>query len=209
MGAHSFLHLNTTFCSRKLPSTCQQSEMPAFHSDLPSSGTTISKIAVLPLRQASKASLRGPAPVTEDEDIVDQTIKLFKANILFTSFDMETDVDRVLVYLTFYIVECLRKLQKEPSLERGTAAMHSLARESFALPGDAGFPKSLNAFCSKPSRSEAEEMKKYFTQLRHETGYRLAEKVFDPALSTEGGPSKWWTCWAKKKFLNDALTSSR
>ena len=82
------------------------------------------------------------------------------------SFDMETDVDRVLVYLTFYIVECLRKLQKEPSLERGIAAMHSLARESFAIPGDAGFPKSLNAFCSKPSRSEAEEMKKYFTQVR-------------------------------------------
>ena len=79
---------------------------------------------------------------------------------------METDVDRVLVYLTFYIVECLRKLQKEPNLERGTAAMHSLARESFSLPGDAGFPKSLNVFCTKPSRSEAEELKKYLTQVR-------------------------------------------
>ena len=164
--------------------------MPAFHSDLPSSGTTISKIAVLPLRQASKASLRGPAPVTEDEDIVDQTIKLFKvrninkchlghimqestklytyllqANILFTSFDMETDVDRVLVYLTFYIVECLKKMQKEPSLERAVQSMHSLAREHFSLPGDAGFPRSLNAFCSKPSHSESEELKKYFTQV--------------------------------------------
>ena len=91
-----------------------------------------------------------------------------QANILFTSFDMETDVDRVLVYLTFYIVECLRKLQKEPSLERGIAAMHSLARESFSLPGDAGFPKSLNVFCTKPSRSEAEELKKYFTQVREQ-----------------------------------------
>ena len=165
--------------------------MPAFHSDLLSSGTTISKIAVLPLRQASKASLRGPAPVTEDEDIVDQTIKLFKvrntnkymslghkmqestklytyllqANILFTSFDMETDVDRVLVYLTFYIVECLKKMQKEPNLERAVQSMHSLAREHFSLPGDAGFPRSLNAFCSKPSHSEAEELKKYFTQV--------------------------------------------
>ena len=176
--------------------------MPAFHSDLPSSGTTISKIAVLPLRQASKASLRGPAPVTEDEDIVDQTIKLFKvrnkkqlsvtwdimqestklynyllqANILFTSFDMETDVDRVLVYLTFYIVECLKKMQKEPSLERAVQSMHSLAREHFSLPGDAGFPRSLNAFCSKPSHSEAEELKKYFTQVYLSTVF-LANKV--------------------------------
>ena len=92
---------------------------------------------------------------------------------------METDVDRVLVYLTFYIVECLRKLQKEPSLERGTAAMHSLARENFALPGDAGFPKSLNVFCTKPSRSEAEELKKYFTQVR--TSNKL-EKNKKPTL---------------------------
>ena len=172
--------------------------MPAFHASLASTGQAIGKVAIMPLKQTSKGCPRGPAPVTEeDEDIVDQTINLFKvqrissllvqhvgvtaaaaerhllpshmschqANILFTSFDMETDVDRVLVYLTFYIVECLRKLQKEPSLERGTAAMHSLARENFALPGDAGFPKSLNVFCTKPSRSEAEEMKKYFTQV--------------------------------------------
>ena len=90
-----------------------------------------------------------------------------KANILFTSFDMETDVDRVLVYLTFYIVECLRKLQKEPSLERATQAMHSLARESFALPGDAGFPRSLNVFCTKPSKAESDELRKYLTQVRH------------------------------------------
>ena len=165
--------------------------MPAFHASLASTGQAIGKVAIMPLRQTSKGCPRGPAPVTEeDEDIVDQTINLFKvlrissllavaaerqllpshmlchqANILFTSFDMETDVDRVLVYLTFYIVECLRKLQKEPSLERGTAAMHSLARENFSLPGDSGFPKSLNVFCTKPSRSEAEEMKKYFTQV--------------------------------------------
>ena len=90
---------------------------------------------------------------------------LLQANILFTSFDMETDVDRVLVYLTFYIVECLKKMQKEPSLERAVQSMHSLAREHFSLPGDAGFPRSLNAFCSKPSHSEAEELKKYFTQV--------------------------------------------
>jgi len=182
--------------------------MPAFHASLASTGQAIGKVAIMPLK-TSKGCPRGPAPVTEEDDIVDQTINLFKANILFTSFDMETDVDRVLVYLTFYIVECLRKLQKEPSLERGIAAMHSLARESFAIPGDAGFPKSLNAFCSKPSRSEAEEMKKYFTQLRHETGLRLAEKVFDSAMASDGGPSKWWTCWAKRKFLNDSLSTGR
>jgi len=78
-----------------------------------------------------------------------------------------------------------------------------MAIEKFSLPGEADFP--LNGFFKKPTRSEEDELKKYFTQLRHETGSRLATKVFDPKLSTDGKPSKWWTCWAGKKFLNVSL----
>ena len=33
-----------------------------------------------------------------------QTIRLFKPNILFKSFEMKDTVDRVLVYVTLYIV---------------------------------------------------------------------------------------------------------
>ena len=73
---------------------------------------------------------RGFAPDTPDDDIVDevtesaylifdvfiwflfkylfvafsQTIRLFKPNILFKSFEMKDSVDRVLVYITLYIV---------------------------------------------------------------------------------------------------------
>merc|ERR1711971_548133 len=180
--------------------------MPSFHSTLEASGKSIGNIAVMPLRQTSKGTARGPAPSSSQEDIVDQTISLFKANILFKQFDMETDVDRVLVYVTPYIIECLKRLQKVPTLERAQQEMFSMALESFALPGEAGFP--LNAFFTKPSRAEAEELKKYFIQLRHETGARLAEKVYDPAL-TSGGPSKWWTCWSKRKFLNVSLQTRR
>ncbi len=37
------------------------------------------------------------------------------------------------------------------------------------------------------------------TQLRQEVGVRLADRVYDSGkLKT---PSKWWTCWAKKKFM--------
>ena len=31
---------------------------------------------------------------------------------------MENDVDRVLVYVTLYIVECLKKLQKSATLDK-------------------------------------------------------------------------------------------
>ncbi len=42
--------------------------------------------------------------------------------------------------------------------------------------GEAEFP--LNAFYERPkSNAESDEMRKYFTQLRHEVGSRLVEKV--------------------------------
>ena len=66
---------------------------------------------------------------------------------MFKSFEIESDVDRVLVYVTLYIIECLKRMQKQPNLERATLDMHAAAREQFALPGDANFP--LNAFFSK------------------------------------------------------------
>ena len=45
-------------------------------------------------------------------------------------------------------------------------------------------------------------MRQYLTQLRQETGLRIAEKVF----STEDGkPSKWWLCFSRKKFMDKSL----
>ena len=54
--------------------------MPSFHSTLPSSGKSYGNIALMPLRQTSKGTARGPAPPSTQEDIVDQTIGLFKVN---------------------------------------------------------------------------------------------------------------------------------
>ena len=82
---------------------------------------------------------------------------------MFKQFDMETGVDRVLVYVTLYIIECLKRLQKVPNQERAAQEMFSMALEQFALPGEAGFP--LNAFFNKPNKNEADELKKYFTQV--------------------------------------------
>lgn len=56
--------------------------MPAFHASLPSPDRNIGKVAVMPLKQTSKGCPRGPAPATtEEEDIVDQTINLFKVKL--------------------------------------------------------------------------------------------------------------------------------
>jgi len=80
--------------------------------------------------------------------------------------------------------------------------MYSLAIGRFDIPGDAGFP--LNSIYAKPSSGEeADLIRQYFLQLRHETGARVCEKVFD---TPDGKPSKWWTCFAKKRFMEKSLS---
>ena len=70
------------------------------------------------------------------------------------------------------------------------------------IPGDIGFP--LNGVYSKPSSAEeADIIRQYFLQLRHETGQRVCEKVFE---TPDGKPSKWWTCFAKKRFMEKSLS---
>ena len=59
---------------------------------------------VLPLRTRH----RGPAPKTDGDDIIDEAIVLFRANVLFASFDSSEPADKVLLFLTLFISQCLK-----------------------------------------------------------------------------------------------------
>lgn len=115
---------------------------------------------------------------------------------------LQSEVDRVLIYITLYITECLKKLQRCSNKAQGNQEMYSLAISKFDIPGEAGFP--LNAMYARPaSAQEGDLMRQYLLQLRQEIGARVCEKVF----STEDGkPSKWWLCFAKKKFMEKSLS---
>ena len=65
---------------------------------------------------------------------------------------------------------------------------------------DPGF--ALGSFFPAPaSQQEAELCRSYLKQLREEIGRRLVAKVYD----ADGQPSKFWTVFAKRKFMNKAL----
>ncbi|KAF3820656.1 hypothetical protein GH733_005201, partial [Mirounga leonina] len=127
----------------------------------------IGNMALLPIR----SQFKGPAPrETKDTDIVDEAIYYFKAN---------NEADRTLIYITLYISECLKKLQKCNSKSQGEKEMYTLGITNFPIPGEPGFP--LNAIYAKPANKQEDEvMRAYLQQLRQETGLRLCEKVFDP-----------------------------
>ncbi|XP_065502798.1 actin-related protein 2/3 complex subunit 3 [Caloenas nicobarica] len=182
------------------PSRLLPFAMPAYHSTLMDSDTKlIGNMALLPIR----SQFKGPAPrETKDTDIIDEAIYYFKANVFFKNYEIKNEADRTLIYITLYISECLKKLQKCNSKGQGEKEMYTLGITNFPIPGEPGFP--LNAIYAKPGNKQEEEvMRAYLQQLRQETGLRLCEKVFDPQSDK---PSKWWICFVKRQFMNKSLS---
>jgi len=132
-------------------------------------------------------------------DIIDEAISVFKANILFKTFEFEGGADRLLAYIILYITQCLGLMANKPK-DAATKALFTLARDNFALPGEGKFP--LGGHVSAPGRGEAETLKNYLQELRHETGVRLIEHVY---ARDQAQPDKWWVCFSKRKFMDLAL----
>lgn len=108
--------------------------MPAYHSSFGSGQDKLGNMALLPIKTTS----RGPAaclPVSDTADIIDEALYYFKANVFFRTYEIKSESDRVLIYLTLYITECLKKLQKCSNKNQGMQEMYSLAIARFDIPG--------------------------------------------------------------------------
>jgi hypothetical protein len=57
---------------------------------------------------------------TGQDDIIDETLNFFRANVLFRNFDVRTSADRTLIYLTMFTVFCLVKCEKIEDKNAGT-----------------------------------------------------------------------------------------
>ncbi|RWS25116.1 actin-related protein 2/3 complex subunit 3-like protein [Leptotrombidium deliense] len=179
--------------------------MPVYHSKIPPNGQAVGNTALLTF----KTKFRGPINnvnkndlVDGDVDIIDEALMYFKANVFFKQFEIQSDSDRVMIYLTLYISECLKKLIKCTSKEQATQEMYALAIKRFDIPGENNFV--LNSVYAKPaSVEEADLLRQYLTQLRQECGLRVVERVFDKET---GKPSKWWLCFAKRRFMDISLS---
>ena len=104
------------------------------------------------------------------------------------------------MYLTYYIKVALAKLERLSKAE-AEKAMYQLAIENFQIPGDSGFVFG-GYFHNPQGRQEADTVRAYFTQLRQEVGARLVDRVYREGAVATDTPSKWWTCFNKRKFMN-------
>jgi len=160
----------------------------------------VSQIPILPIRSTTK--FKGPAPpMTGDgEDIIDEAIRLFKANILFRNYEMRGYADRLFVYITLYISACLNKIAHKSKGE-ADKILYAFAIEPFAMPGDSSF--CLGGLCPAPAnKGEADFLRSYIQQIRQETYVRLLDVVY---CTGDAEPNKWWMCFQKRKFLNKTL----
>ncbi|KAF1779037.1 Actin-related protein 2/3 complex subunit 3 [Phytophthora cactorum] len=167
--------------------------MPAYHSTLNELQTQEAcGCAILPI----KTRARGPAPPAPEgqDDIVDEILTLFRANVLFTNFEIKGNADRVLIYGTLFVHLASRSWTDAPTRRTQTAV------DTFAIPGDSSFP--LGGMVRAPSSAnEAETIRGFFKQLREAIAFRLVDEVFP-----NGEKSKWWMFFAKRKFMNKELS---
>lgn len=113
--------------------------MPSYHSKLVSN-ESIGNMALLSFR----TKFRGPVHQYNNQmndsnstemDIIDESLFYFKPNVFFKTYEIQSNSDRVLIYLTLYITECLKRLQRLNTKEQALAEMYSLAISRFDIPG--------------------------------------------------------------------------
>jgi len=161
----------------------------------------------LPLR---KCCVRGVVLKPIAEDIIDEAIDSFRVNILCSSFEVQGEADKILVYISLWIQRCLLEADlcsKEMSRQDATFN-HNLAHVSgqriknlavtLGGPSSNDFPPQLVPFQYDADPDIAE----YLRQVRLETWDRLQAQLFE-----NGGcdRNKWWFQYAKKCFLNISL----
>ncbi|UKZ56164.1 hypothetical protein TrVGV298_009993 [Trichoderma virens] len=186
--------------------------MPAYNSDFnsdPNPPRLIGNFPLLPLRTKT----RGPAYVlpfpspplpahespeieSESYDILDEVLRLFRANTFFRNFEIKGPADRLLVYGIWFVSDCLQKIKPNASARDAGKEVNNLALDlNFAIPGDPGFPP-------EPDRQDAEQLKLYMAQVRQELASRLLARVYE---EDESKPSKWWLSFTKRKFMGKSL----
>ena len=120
-------------------------QMPAYHSSFnEQDGDFVQacSVTLLPLR----TTVRGPAPKlseAETKDIIDECLTYFRANMFFSAFDVNGGADRLLIYLTLYAAQCIKRCQKVKDKKDSSSLSSSLLHKGALRVHDPRFGRAL------------------------------------------------------------------
>ena len=90
-----------------------ESTLVSYHSEFNSDNVnTLCGIAFLPL----KTTCNGPAevlPPSDTDDIIDETLGYFRAQMFFKNFEVKGPADKTMIYITVFIQKCLEVIAKK------------------------------------------------------------------------------------------------
>jgi actin related protein 2/3 complex, subunit 3 len=137
-------------------------------------------------------------PITGTDDAIDDALNAFRANVLFRKFDVRCGADKLLVVLTFFASEVLKRFERCANKGEGEKAAKELALARFACPGDGDF--EFGGLLPAPeTRVEGDEYRTFMKRCREAIALRLVERCFD---GETGAPNKFWMAFSKRKFMN-------
>lgn len=125
---------------------------------------------MLPIsRNPPVAALGSTATLPPPIDIVDECIRLYRPNVFFRTFTVNSNSDRTLIYGILFVGDCLNRLSAGMLEAEAQKALAANANEKFAIPGEPGFP--LNSIF--PSASSSREAGSYVSFF-----YRTNQRVY-------------------------------
>ena len=113
--------------------------MPVYHSSF-FNDEDFKQACKMPLVPLKDGNDRWPYEDDQD-DIVEEAIKSFRANCLFKSFDIRSNADRLLIYLTLFTLQCIKKCYRNAKTKKEAGKVLNILGQDrkFPLPGEAKF----------------------------------------------------------------------
>ena len=135
----------------------------------------------------------------EPEDIIDEALAGFRINIYFHNYEILSEADRTLVFLTVCIQKCLALLKDVGEDEvKAKKVLGAWCNE--AIPHISSSSFFMKYITSKSTDSKGDELAKYFKTIRNELVKRLLSILYNAEWGTMD--LKYWIGFNKKKFLN-------
>lgn len=179
--------------------------MPVYHSKIKNSD--VSKIMGFPLlfvRKDSPPMLETDNFISSDDqkyDILDEAIAYYRINILFKNFSIDSDADKVLVYLTVFIQKILEIAGKYFDDEK--RALKEIDNLEASGKGNVKEISSKNVLSlllnDERNAINIEKLNTYLKGLRKEAIFRMKYILFEN--SDFRMDKRFWTSMGKKKFL--------